>query len=389
MKLNSSEKKSTFIIAIIISLRLLGIFLILPVFSVYTTSYPGATLTLAGIAFGIYALNQSLFQIPFGWASDHYGRKRVLILGLVLFSVGSVICALAGNIYELILARALQGSGAVGSVAIASLGDTTRPQIRAQAFTITGIVIGIAFIVSLVLGPLLAIKIGFNGLFYILATLGVVAIIFTYFLFPEIKKENTQPQSADKILNIISNWDIKLLMIAAFVISFVLNLFLFIYPLSWTSLNVSTSKFWLIYLIIILPSGLLTYPFIRRSEKMNTLKTAIKLAFLMIIIGFLIYILGDKGRVVLIATGILFFLGHTIFQSILPAFLTQRISSENRGISSGVYNLSNFLGASIGGMLSGFLYSINIDLPLIISIIVLVIWIFIGLPRQPDKENIE
>ena len=389
MKLNSYEKKSTFTIALIISLRLSGIFLILPVFSVYTSDYPGSTLTLAGIAFGIYALTQSLFQIPFGWASDRYGRKRILIIGLILFSIGSIICALAGNIYELILARALQGSGAVGSVAIASLGDTTRPQVRAQAFTITGIVIGIAFIVSLVLGPLLAIKIGFNSLFYILGLLGFVAIVITYFLFPVIKKEDTQPQSAKKILDIISNWDIKLLLIAAFILSFVLNLFLFIYPLSWTSLDFSTSNFWLIYLIIILPSGLITYPYIKHSEKNNQLKRTIKIGFLFLILGFIVYFIGNKGRVVLIATGILFFLGHTIFQSIMPAFLTQRISSENRGVSSGVYNLANFLGASFGGMLSGFLYSINIDLPLIISLSILIIWIFIGLPRQPDKENIE
>lgn len=389
MKLNSYEKKSTFTIALIISLRLLGIFLILPVFSVYTSDYPGSTLTLAGIAFGIYALTQSLFQIPFGWASDRYGRKRMLIIGLVLFSAGSIICALAGNIYELILARALQGSGAVGSVAIASLGDTTRPQVRAQAFTVTGIVIGVAFIVSLVIGPLLAIEIGFNSLFYILGLLGIIGIIVTYFLFPEIKKENTQPQSARKILYIISNWDIKLLLLAAFILSFVLNLFLFIYPLSWTNLNISTSKFWLIYLIIILPSGLFTYPYIKRSEKKNQLKRTIKIGFIFIITGFIVYLLGSKGRIVLIATGILFFLGHMIFQSIMPAFLTQRISSENRGISSGVYNLANFLGASFGGMLSGFLYSINIDLPLIISLIVLILWIVVGLPRQPDKDSIE
>jgi MFS family permease len=389
MKLNSSEKKSTLTIAVIISLRLLGIFLILPVFSVYTIDYPGSTLTLAGLAFGIYALTQSLLQIPFGWASDKYGRKKILILGLILFSVGSIICALAGNIYELIIARALQGSGAVGSVAIASLGDTTRPQVRAQAFTITGIVIGISFVVSLVLGPLLAIEIGFNSLFYVLAFLGVVAIIITSVLFPTIKKEDIQTQSGQKILDIIRNRDIKLLLIAAFVLSFVLNLFLFIYPLSWTTLNTSTSNFWLIYLIILLPSGLITYPFIKYSEKNNQLKRTIKIAFIFLLLGFLIYFIGNKGRIILFSTGILFFLGHTIFQSILPAFLTQRISSENRGISSGVYNLANFFGASIGGMSSGFLYSKNLNLPLIVSLIILSAWILIGLPNQPDKENLE
>ncbi len=389
MKLNSSEKKSTLTIAVIISLRLLGIFLILPVFSVYTTDYPGSTLTLAGIAFGIYALTQSLLQIPFGWASDKYGRKKILILGLILFSVGSIICALAGNIYELIIARALQGSGAVGSVAIASLGDTTRPGVRAQAFTITGIVIGIAFVVSLVLGPLLAIEIGFNSLFYVLAFLGVVAIITTSVLFPTINKKDIQKQSGQKILDIIRNGDIKLLLIAAFTLSFVLNLFLFIYPLSWTTLNTSTSNFWLIYLIILLPSGLLTYPYIKYSEKNNQLRRALRIGFVFLLLGFLIYFIGNKGRIILFSTGIFFFLGHTIFQSILPAFLTQRISSENRGISSGVYSLANFFGASIGGMSSGFLYTININLPLIVSLIILSAWIIIGLPNQPDKEKLE
>jgi len=389
MKLNSSEKKSTLTIAVIISLRLLGIFLILPVFSVYTTDYPGSTLTLAGIAFGIYALTQSLLQIPFGWASDKYGRKKILILGLILFSVGSIICALAGNIYELIIARALQGSGAVGSVAIASLGDTTRPGVRAQAFTITGIVIGIAFVVSLVLGPLLAIEIGFNSLFYVLAFLGVVAIITTSVLFPTINKKDIQKQSGQKILDIIRNGDIKLLLIAAFILSFVLNLFLFIYPLSWTTLNTSTSNFWLIYLIILLPSGLLTYPYIKYSEKNNQLRRTLRIGFVFLLLGFLIYFIGNKGRIILFSTGIFFFLGHTIFQSILPAFLTQRISSENRGISSGVYSLANFFGASIGGMSSGFLYTININLPLIVSLIILSAWIIIGLPNQPDKEKLE
>ena len=131
MKLSSEEKRSTFTIAVIVSTRLLGIFLILPVFSIYAKMYPGATLSLASIAFGIYPLVQSLLQLPFGWASDRFGRKKVLIFGLALFSFGSLVCAMADNIYKLIAARALQGSGAVGAVAIASLGDLVRPKLIA------------------------------------------------------------------------------------------------------------------------------------------------------------------------------------------------------------------------------------------------------------------
>ena len=114
------------IIGLIIGLRLLGIFLILPVFSIYATKYPGASLTTAGIAFGIYALTQSLLQIPYGLASDKYGRKPILIIGLVFFSIGSLLCAYSDTILQLIISRAIQGSGAVSSVALASLGDSTR-----------------------------------------------------------------------------------------------------------------------------------------------------------------------------------------------------------------------------------------------------------------------
>ena len=387
MKLNSEEKKSTFTISLIISTRLLGIFLILPVFSIYATDYPEATLTLAGIAFGIYALTQSLLQIPFGWASDKYGRKRVLIFGLVLFSFGSLICAMADNIYELIIARAIQGSGAVGSVAIASLGDLTRPEVRAQAFTISGIVIGIAFVISLVVGPLLAYEIGFDSLFYVLAVLGLSGIIITKIYFPKIDSISNFEKSSN-LFNIVKNKDIKSLLIAAFILSFCLNLFLFIYPLSWQYLQVPVSNFWVIYLIVLLPSGFFVYPYIKYSEKKANLRNAIKLGFVFLFLCFVTYLVDDRSKYILILSGVLFFLGHTIYQSLLPTFLTQRVSSDSRGSSSGIYNLANFFGASLGGMISGFLYSLNSYYPILISLAVLVLWLISGLPRQPQKDQI-
>jgi MFS family permease len=127
MNLNATEYKAGLTVALIMATRLLGIFLILPVFSVYAEKYPGSDLAMAGLAFGIYALAQSILQLPFGWASDRIGRKPVLVAGILLFTAGSVYCALAGTINELIIARIIQGTGAVSSVALASLGDVTRP----------------------------------------------------------------------------------------------------------------------------------------------------------------------------------------------------------------------------------------------------------------------
>jgi len=385
MNLNKREVQSVLTISSIVSLRLLGIFLILPVFSIYTRDYPGATLTLSGLAFGIYALFQSLLQIPFGWASDRIGRKKVLITGLLLFSAGSIVCALAKNIDQLIFARALQGFGAVGSVAIAALGDLTRPAVRTQSFTITGIVIGSSFIFSLVAGPLLASVYGFKSLFYILAILGIIALLLTIFFFPHIESEKHEDTGIE-FLPFFRDKEIEKLFLAAFTVSFLLNLFLFIYPLSLHLANVNIGNIWEIYLIIILPSAFFVYPYIRYSEKKGTLGLSTKLGFVFLLSAFIFYIFGQNIKTVLYICGMVYFLGHTIYQSVLPSFLTLRIPAKNRGISSGFYNLFSFFGASMGGIFAGMMYEYNKHLPLYVCIFLIIIWVLIGLPRPPDEE---
>jgi len=171
------------VVSLISALRLLGIFLILPVFSVYAVHYPEASLAMAGVAFGAYALTQSILQIPLGWASDRWGRKPILLIGLALFGAGSIGCGLAQSISQLIIARAIQGTGAIGSVALAALADLTRPAVRTQAFTITGIAIGSAFMIGILGGPLLAATIGLSGLFYVLAALAFAAMILAAISF--------------------------------------------------------------------------------------------------------------------------------------------------------------------------------------------------------------
>jgi MFS family permease len=370
---------------LIIALRLLGIFLVIPIFSVYVIQYPGATLPLAGIAFGIYAFIQSFFHIPFGWASDRFGRKPVLLVGLFLFAAGSVVCGMAENINQLILARSLQGSGAVSAVAMAALGDLTRPEVRAQAFTISGIIVGIVFIFGLIGGPFLASHFGFHNLFYILAVLAFFAMTVAAFFFPGSGRAATSKHDDFQIREIISPIEIRRLYIAIFVLSVILNIFFFIYPLSWTHVGLERSQLWRVYLVVFLPIGLIVFPYVRYAEKKEKLLHAGWLGWGFMVIGIFLYIFGRDESGILYITGGAFFLGYTVYQSLLPAFLTQRVSFRGRGAATGLYNLASFLGASLGGMLAGILYKLSHSLPLIFSLILLIGWLFMGLPNPPDS----
>jgi MFS family permease len=372
------------VVSLISALRLLGIFFMLPIFSAYAVRYPGATLALAGVAFGIYALAQCIFQIPLGWASDRWGRRTVLVVGLALFTLGSIGCGLAQNISQLIIARLIQGTGAVGSVALAALADLTRPSVRTQAFTVTGIAIGFAFIIGILGGPLLAASIGLSGLFYVLAALGFLAMILAATAFPQRRQsEHTEPPMAFKPL--LLHGELRPIFIATFVLSFALNLFFFTYPLSWTALGLERTELWKVYLIIFLPSVLLVFPYVRRAEKQGRFRVPILIGWLTATLGYAIYLVGAQYDFLLYLSGAAFLFGYSLYQPILPAFLTQRIPPAGRGTATGVYTFWGFVGSSLGGILGGALLHISPSLPEFVGVVFLVVWYFLGLPDRPDS----
>jgi MFS family permease len=375
-------------VSLISALRLLGIFLMLPIFSAYAVRYPGASAALAGVAFGIYALIQCVFQIPLGWASDRWGRKPVLLVGLLLFSLGSIGCALATDIYDLILARALQGTGAVGAVAFAVLADLTRPSVRAQAYTITGIAIGASFMIGLLAGPLLAAQIGLNGLFFLLAGLGFLAMILTATSFPP-DRRGTSAEAAMTFKAILAQEKLRPIFTATFVLSFTLNLFFFTYPLSWTEIGFDKAKLWQVYSIIFLPSVLLVFPYMRRAEKAGHFRRPIMIGWFAATVGYAIYLVGANAQyeLLLYVSGAAFFFGYSIYQPMLPAFLTQQVPAGGRGTASGVYNSFGFIGSSLGGMLGGALSHVSPALPEFVGVALLILWFFVGLPVAPEANS--
>jgi MFS family permease len=374
------------IVSLISALRLLGIFLILPIFSAYAVRYPGSSAALAGVAFGIYALVQCIFQIPLGWASDRWGRKPVLIIGLALFCLGSVGCALAESIGGLILARALQGTGAVGSVAFAALADLTRPSVRAQAYTITGIAIGASFMIGLLAGPFLAAHIGLSGLFYALALLGLLSLILAAFFFPpELRGDRSDTPMT--LTPILMNSRLRPIFVATFALSFALNLFFFTYPLSWTEIGFDKAQLWKVYSVIFLPSVLLVFPYMRRAEKAGHFRRPIMLGWLSATVGYAVYLFGAQIELLLYVSGAAFFFGYSIYQPILPAFLTQQVPAAGRGTASGVYNFFGFIGSSLGGMLGGVLLHFSPSLPEFFGVAMLIAWYFLGLPIPPERNS--
>ncbi|HXF75675.1 MAG TPA: MFS transporter [Methylomirabilota bacterium] len=373
------------VLSLISSLRLLGIFLMLPIFSAYAVRYPGASTALAGVAFGIYALTQSILQIPLGWASDRWGRKRVLIVGLALFTLGSVGCALAKDIHALILARALQGTGAVGSVAFAALADLTRASVRTQAYTITGIAIGASFMVGLLAGPFLAAHIGFDGLFYLLAFLSFLSMILAAVSFPE-PRPGSPPESPMGLRSILAHTHLRPIFIAAFILSFALNLFFFTYPLSWTGIGLDKADLWKVYLIIFLPSVFLVFPYMRRAEKLGQFHWPLRIGWLTATVGYALYLFGAQYDLLLYLSGSAFFFGYSLYQPILPAFLSQRVPAEGRGTATGIYNFFGFIGSSLGGMLGGALIHISPSFPELLGVAILLAWFFLGLPAPPESS---
>ena len=385
--LSTSEARAVVAISFTIALRMLGIFLVLPIFSTHALAYPGATMAKVGLAFGVYPLMQALFQLPFGMLSDKKGRRFALSLGLACFGVGSVLCGLAQGIHGLILARALQGTGAVGAVALAAIGDVTRPEVRAQAFTITGMTIGMAFMLGVLAGPMLAPILGLKGLFFLLAGFSVIGELFVARYFPNIPpspRHIEQPSGS-------SSWnrqEFLRIYLANFVLALTLNALFFLLPLEFISLGISKAGLGKAYLMMILPAGILAFPFVRRAERLGSLKLAAWTGFALVILGFLgdmVQSLRPEAWILILFSGVFFF-GYTIEQALLPAFLTQKLEPKNRGRITGVYNLCAFLGSAFGGILSGLLYPKGAFLPFLAGTLALALMGVFGLP-MPERES--
>ena len=390
MSFSSLEKKVTGIVSLILSLRLLGLFMLLPIFSIYAIDYENSTAFLAGLAIGVYSLSQAIMQIPLAYLSDKIGRRVVVLIGLAFFTVGSLICYFASDINLLIFGRVIQGCGAISSVGVATLAENTNEENRASAFTIVGLSVGIAFVIGFLIGPFLSYLFNFQFLFLLLFVFGILAFFSASIYYPEGKTTSKNIEKEPFKLN----FDMIQIYSASFMLSTILSIFLFVYPLMWRDQGKSTNELSIVYLIVFLPAALFVYPLIRYFEKIKKIDISTKFAWIFLFVSFLSYLLADHATFSLYLFEIFFFLGSTIFHSTLPSLLSLKVSEKMRATGNGPYYIMSFLGHAVGSIIAGYFYSkpeyfgfTNYTALIFICMAILTIWTFMGLPKHDSIKQ--
>ncbi len=358
------ERRAAFSIAGIFSTRMLGLFMIFPVFALFAEGeFAGVTGMQIGIAMGIYGLTQAFLQIPYGMLSDKYGRKPLIIAGMLVFMAGSIVCALADSIEVMILGRAIQGMGAVAAVLMASVGDLVTEQFRLRAMSIVGMTIGLSFTLSLVAGPVLATWFGVRGIFWAIAGLAVVGMLLVWMVMPDIKHQEFQREAqADpsQFKAILKNTQLLRLNLGVFILHALLTAMFVALPLSLRdNAGLDLLSHWHIYLPVMLLSFALMVPFIIQAESKGRMKQMFVGAVAVLMLSQIGFATFEHSFWSLFALLLVFFTAFNQLEASLPSLVVKLSPADKKGTASGVYSTSQFLGAAVGGLLGGYFYQYN------------------------------
>ncbi|MBK1852730.1 MULTISPECIES: MFS transporter [unclassified Marinobacter] len=381
--MNALEKRSVFALASVYAIRMLGLFMIMPVFMLLGDDLEGATPALLGFAIGAYGLSQALLQIPFGLLSDRVGRKRMIYIGLILFAAGSILAGSADSIYVVIAGRIFQGAGAIASVLMALLSDLTREEERTKAMATVGISIGLSFSVSLVLGPLLGAAWGLSGIFYVTAALALVALLIVNRVVPTPHQHkisaDTHPAKA-MLGRVLSDKRLLRLDFGIFALHLVLTSLFLVFPsVLQDQLGLASQSHWWFYLSVMITSFFAMVPFIIMGEKKRMMKPVLCGAIALLTLA--TAGLAGISASLIFAWGVMFFffMAFNLLEASLPSLISKEAPAASKGTAMGVYSTSQFMGAFLGGAFGGYLLQqVGIEGVVWFMVAVLGLWLLIA-----------
>ena len=384
-----TEKRAAFSLALVYAFRMIGLFMILPVFSLYANDYQGATPLLIGLAIGIYGLTQGLFQLPFGFLSDRLGRKKMIVLGLLLFTLGSVVAALAQSIEHIIIGRALQGMGAIAAVVMALAADLTREEVRIRIMAMIGMSIGMAFMLSMVLGPVIAANLGMQGIFWITAILAFCSILIVLWVTPSPMSQSfhrdAQVSVAD-ISRVLRNVELLRLDFGVFILHLLLAATFVIFPLVLRDqLLLGVEQHWQTYLPVFILSIALMVPMILLAEKKRQMKKMFLLGIAVIGLAETGLFLSDSYVAVFIVL-VVFFAGFNFLEASMPSLVAKIAPADMKGTAMGLFSTGQFIGAFVGGMLGGYMLTYeNRELAFLHLALLTASWLLVALFMQNPR----
>lgn len=359
--MNALERRATFALSSIFALRMLGLFMIIPVFSVAGQQYAHATPMLIGLAVGVYGLTQALLQIPFSLIADRYSRKPLVVLGLLMFALGGAVAAMSESIYGVIIGRAIAGGGAVSAVVMALLADVTREEQRSKAMAMMGMSIGLSFVVAFSLGPWLTSLVGISGLFWVTTIMGLAAIVMLA-LVPKVIRhhKNFQQGYLAQLQQVLKMGDLNRLHVSVFSLHLLLTAMFIYMPSQLISMaDLPLSSHGLVYLPLLVLSLFFAFPSIILAEKYRKMRGIFLTAIGGIILGLLVLIFGFESKYILLLGLALFFIAFNVMEALLPSWLSKSAPIQSKATAMGVNASSQFLGAFFGGLLGGQLLLLN------------------------------
>ncbi|GAB1048412.1 MAG: MFS transporter [Shewanella algae] len=381
--LSGTERKVAFSLASVFGLRMMGLFMIMPVFALYGQDLKGFSPLWVGIAIGAYGLTQAILQIPMGILSDRIGRKPVILGGLLVFALGSVLAAMSDSIYGVVAGRALQGMGAIAAAVLALAADLTRDEQRTKVMAIIGMCIGFSFALSLLVGPVVAQHLGLSGLFALTAGLALLGMLIVQLLVPNpvahAPKGDTMAEPG-KLKNMLKDPQLFRLDAGIFILHLVLTAVFVALPLDLVDAGLVKEKHWMLYFPAFVGAFFLMVPLIIIGVKRNNTKGMFQFALLIMLASLLAMALFSHTLWVLAVAIVAFFTGFNYLEASLPSLIAKFCPVGAKGSAMGVYSTSQFLGAFCGGLLGGGAYQIMGAAGVFsVAVVLLIIWLALTL----------